>query len=98
MPDRRPEEQARAISDALRDAVERTFAATAGSASDTRERAAELLDEVTRRGSGAIDEVTRRGGEAMGDAVSALRKEVEGLARRLAQLEEKAKPKPKPKG
>jgi polyhydroxyalkanoate synthesis regulator phasin len=37
-------------SDALRSAIERTFEATAGQAADTRDRAAELLDEVTKRG------------------------------------------------
>lgn len=94
MPDRRPEEQIKGISDALRQAVERTYAATAGSASDTRERASELLDEVTRRGGGALDEVRGRGTEAreaVGDAVSSLRQEVESLRGRLAELEAKAK-------
>jgi polyhydroxyalkanoate synthesis regulator phasin len=118
MPDRRPDDQIKGLSDALRQAVERTYAATAGSAADTRERAGELLDEVTRRGSGALgevkdrgtgalgevkvrgtgalDEVKGRGSEArgaVGDAVSALRKEVESLRRRLADLESKGKPK-----
>jgi polyhydroxyalkanoate synthesis regulator phasin len=37
-------------SEALRSAIERTFEATAGQAADTRDRAAELLDEVTKRG------------------------------------------------
>jgi hypothetical protein len=37
-------------SEALRKAVERTFEATAGSASSTRDRAVELLDEVAKRG------------------------------------------------
>jgi hypothetical protein len=37
-------------SEALRSAIERTFEATAGSAASTRDRAADLLDEVTRRG------------------------------------------------
>jgi polyhydroxyalkanoate synthesis regulator phasin len=84
------------LSEALRQAVERTYTATAGSAADTRERAGELLDEVTRRGSSALDEVRDRGGEArdaMGDVVSSLRREVESLRRRLAELEAKAKPK-----
>jgi polyhydroxyalkanoate synthesis regulator phasin len=96
MPERRPDEQIKEVSEALRQAVERTYAATAGSAADTRERAGELLDEVTRRGSGALDEVRSRGGEAreaVGDVVSSLRQEVESLRRRLAELESKAKPK-----
>ena len=107
MPDRRPDEQIKDLSEAVRQAVERTFAATAGSAADTRERAGELLDEVTRRGGGALEEVRERGSgalgevrdrgadarEAVGDAVSSLRAEVESLRRRLAELESKAKPK-----
>lgn len=52
------------ISESLRSAIEGTFAATAGSAGETRERAAELLDEVAKRGRGARDEVVRRGQEA----------------------------------
>jgi polyhydroxyalkanoate synthesis regulator phasin len=47
--------------DALRTAVERTLAATAGSAAETRERARGLLDEVVRRGEGAREEIGRRG-------------------------------------
>ena len=96
MPDRRPEEQIKEISDALRQAVERTYAATAGSAADTRDRAGELLDEVTRRGSGAIGEVKDRGSEAreaVGDVVTSLRREVDSLRRRLAELEAKTRPK-----
>jgi len=96
VPDRRPEEQIKEISDALRQAVERTYAATAGSAADTRDRAGELLDEVTRRGSGAIGEVKDRGSEArgaVGDVVTSLRREVESLRRRLVELEAKARPK-----
>lgn len=68
-PDR--EEQSKGLSEALRDAVERTFTVTAGSASETRERAGELLDEVARRGTDAreaMDEarraMLRRGQEA----------------------------------
>jgi polyhydroxyalkanoate synthesis regulator phasin len=51
-------------SDALRSAIERTFAATADSAAETRERAGDLLDDVARRGQEARDEVSRRGQEA----------------------------------
>lgn len=58
------------ISDSLRAAIEGTFAATAGSAGETRERAAELLDEVTKRGRGARDEVVRRGQEARDEVTS----------------------------
>jgi polyhydroxyalkanoate synthesis regulator phasin len=52
------------ISDSLRNAIESTFAATAGSATETRERAGELLDEVARRGRDARSEVTTRAQEA----------------------------------
>jgi polyhydroxyalkanoate synthesis regulator phasin len=107
VPERRPEEQSKDISDALRQAVERTYAATAGSAAETRDRAGQLLDEVTRRGRGALDEVSRRGSgaldevkgrgtdarEAVGDVVGSLRREVESLRRRLAELESKARAK-----
>lgn len=47
------------ISESLRTAIEGTFAATAGSAGETKERAADLLDEVTKRGRDARDEVAR---------------------------------------
>ncbi len=71
MAERSREEQIKGLSDGLRDAIERTFAATAGSASETRERAGELLDEVARRGDEAREavkdarrKVVRRGQEA----------------------------------
>jgi polyhydroxyalkanoate synthesis regulator phasin len=51
-------------SDALRTAIEKTFAATSGSAAETRDRAGDLLDDVARRGQEARDEVTRRSQEA----------------------------------
>jgi polyhydroxyalkanoate synthesis regulator phasin len=59
-----PNSEQSGISEALRKAVEATFSATAGSAGETRERAAELLDEVARRGRDARAEVARRGQEA----------------------------------
>lgn len=52
------------ISEALRSAVENTFAASAGSAGETRERAGELLDEVVSRGRDAGSELRRRGQDA----------------------------------
>ena len=58
------QDQKGGASDALRSAIERTFAATAGSAAETRERAGELLDDVAKRGQGAREEVSRRGQEA----------------------------------
>jgi polyhydroxyalkanoate synthesis regulator phasin len=56
--------EAERVGDALRSAVERTLAATAGSASGTRQRARELLDEVSRRGEVAREELGRRGDAA----------------------------------
>jgi polyhydroxyalkanoate synthesis regulator phasin len=52
------------VGDALRAAVERTLSATAGSATETRQRAQELLDDVVRRGVSARERVSRRGEEA----------------------------------
>ncbi len=52
------------VAESLRAAVERTLAATAGSASEAGQRARELLDDVARRGEAAREEVGRRGGEA----------------------------------
>lgn len=123
-----PEQDRRGgASEALRSAIERTFAATAGSAAETRERAGELLDDVARRGQDARDEVTRRGQEAreevtrrgqeareapraliarVGDAVQrlrgvdveAMRREIESLRKRVAELEQAGKSKSKIKG
>ena len=111
-------------SEALRSAIERTFAATAGSAADTRDRAGELLDDVARRGQEARDEVARRGQEARDDLsrrgqearhgvsdriasalerlrgvdVEAMQREIDGLRRRVADLEQQLRSKSKPKG
>lgn len=62
-------ESAQPPGDALRSAVERTLAATAGSAAGTRQRAKDLLDEVSRRGEVARGELARRG-EAARDEVA----------------------------
>jgi polyhydroxyalkanoate synthesis regulator phasin len=63
-------------SDALRDAIERTFEATAGTAAETRARAADLLDEVVRR--------SREAGEA---SAARLETELSSLTERLEKLE-----------
>jgi polyhydroxyalkanoate synthesis regulator phasin len=85
----------RNVGDALREAIERTLTATAGSASATRERAGELVDEVVRRGRGASQELARRGqltGAELArrgqDAGSELARRLEALERRLADVEE----------
>ena len=68
--------------------------ATAGSAANTRERAAELVDDVVRRGREARDELARRGQEAGvelarrgQEATGEVGRRVEMLERRLAELE-----------
>ncbi len=54
----------RSAPDRLRAAVEQTFEATAGSATETRERAGELLEELAARGQEARRVLERRGLEA----------------------------------
>ena len=85
---------AEAVGDAVRQAVERTLAATAEGASGTRRRAQDLLDDAVRRGNVARESVTRRGEEAtsrLADAISELRSvDDESIARltaRIAELE-----------
>jgi polyhydroxyalkanoate synthesis regulator phasin len=79
-PETAGEDEPERVGDALRMAVERTLSATAGSASGTRRRAQELLDEVARRGQAAAreassrgeaarEEVRRRGGQAREEVV-----------------------------
>ena len=85
---------AEGVGDALRAAVERTLAATADSATETRQRAQNLVDDVVRRGQVARDQVTRRGEVAstrLADAISDLRsadgESLEELRARIATLE-----------
>ncbi len=81
--------QDRRLSESLRDAVERTFAATADSAAETRTRAQDLLDEVSRRGHGAREEMSRRGQEARDVSASAASKVVDTIeSMRLTSREE----------
>jgi polyhydroxyalkanoate synthesis regulator phasin len=82
------------VADAVRAAVERTMRATAGSATGTRERAADLVDDVVRRGREARDELARRGQEGGAglarrghQATGAVGRRLEQLERRLAELE-----------
>ncbi len=83
-----------AVGDALRSAVEKTLAATAESATGTREKAQGLLDDVVRRGQSAREEVARRGesatsrlADAIGELRAADRESIERLDRRLAAIE-----------
>lgn len=89
------------VGESLRAAVERTLAATAGSASGTRQRALELLDDAVKRGQVAREQVTRRGEEAttrLAEALGELRAADQGdrdalherlrnVERRLARIE-----------
>jgi polyhydroxyalkanoate synthesis regulator phasin len=98
--EQRKEGDQRGLPEGLRAAIERTFAATSGSAAETRERAQELLDEVSRRGQEARDAVTERAQEASQASAGAAarvieaiegmrlatRDEVRALERRLAEL------------
>jgi polyhydroxyalkanoate synthesis regulator phasin len=82
------------VAEAVRSAVERTMRATAGSAAGTRGRAADLVDDVVRRGREARDELARRGQEAGAglarrghQATGEVGRRLEQLERRLAELE-----------
>jgi polyhydroxyalkanoate synthesis regulator phasin len=83
-----------AVGDAVRQAVERTLAATAEGASGTRRRAQDLLDDAVRRGHVAREQVAKRGEEAtsrLAEAISELRsvddESISRLGERLAALE-----------
>jgi hypothetical protein len=52
------------VADALRAAIDRTLAATAPAAGQTRERAGEIVGGISKRGQDAKDELARRGEEA----------------------------------
>ncbi len=101
MNDGREDTSDRGVGDALREAIERTLQATAGSAAGTRERAAELVDEVARRGREARHGITRRGQVAGAelarrgqDAGAELARRIEHLESRLADVEERLRPVP----
>jgi polyhydroxyalkanoate synthesis regulator phasin len=71
-------DQQRGVPEGLREAIERTFAATA----QTRERAGDLLDEVARRGQEAREAVidrTQEAGEASAGMASRVVEAIEGL-------------------
>jgi polyhydroxyalkanoate synthesis regulator phasin len=89
-----PDSEERGVAESLRSAIERTMRATAGSAASSRERAAELLDEVVRRGQEAGSELARRGQEAGvelarrgQEATGEVGRRLESLEQRLAELE-----------
>lgn len=80
-------ESAKGVSDNLREAIERTFSATA----EAGERAQELLDEVAKRGRGARESVSQRGQGAR-DALSQRGQDAQeasaGVAGRLVEAVE----------
>lgn len=84
MSEKTPESDDGRVGDALRAAIDRTLAATAPAAAQTRERAGELVDEIARRGQDARDEIARRGQGAQAE----LARQLETLEERLASIEE----------
>jgi polyhydroxyalkanoate synthesis regulator phasin len=77
------------VPDSVRTAIERTFAATAESAAETRERAGAALDEVSRRGREARKTVTDRAQEARESSAGAAGRVIEAIeGMRLASRED----------
>jgi len=70
------------VAEALRAAIERTLAATAPAAAETRTRAGGLVGEISKRGQDARDELARRG-QGAGAEISRLGQEArEALSKR----------------
>jgi polyhydroxyalkanoate synthesis regulator phasin len=97
VPEQQKEGEGRGLPEALRDAIERTFAATADSAAGAGGRAQEMLDEVSRRGQKARDaassviEAIEGMRLATREDVRALEKQLESLSERVQRLESKSK-------
>ena len=82
--------------DAVRSAVDQTFHAAAGQAQMTRERAQELVDELSHtatRVRDLLDELR----PPSADDIRALRDDLRALERRVAKLEGRGKSAAKPK-
>ena len=82
-------EAQRNVAESLRTAVERTFAATADSAAETRGRAQDLLDEVAKRGQGAREASAEAAQKVVGAAErmrGPSREEVREVDNRLDEL------------
>jgi polyhydroxyalkanoate synthesis regulator phasin len=89
VPEQRKQEEGRGVPDSLRAAIERTFAATAEGAAETRDRAGAALDEVTRRGREAREAVAGRAQEARESSAGAAAKVIEAIeGMRLASHED----------
>lgn len=72
----------RGVAEALRTAIERTLAATAPAAGQTRERAEAVVDEISKRSLEAREELARRG-QLAGAEVARLGQDArEALSRR----------------
>jgi polyhydroxyalkanoate synthesis regulator phasin len=79
----------RGVPDSVRTAIERTFAATAEGAAETRGRAEAALDEVSRRGREARKSVAGRAQEARDSSSGAANRVIEAIeGMRLATREE----------
>jgi polyhydroxyalkanoate synthesis regulator phasin len=89
MAEQRKQGDQRVVPDALRAAIERTFAATAEGAAETRDRASEMLDDVARRGRDARDAVGARAQEARESSTGAASRVIEAIeGMRLASRED----------
>ena len=75
--------------DSLRAAIERTFAATAEGAAETRDRAGAALDELARRGREAREAFTGRAQDARESSAGAATRVIEAIeGMRLASHED----------
>lgn len=84
------------MSDAVREAVERTVQATVGSAQLTRERAQEAVDEVVRGAEAGASSVRERLLEVLEERrplthqdIEPIRKDLRAILRRLDAIEER---------
>ena len=76
--------------DALRTAVDQTFHAAAGQAQLTRDRAQELVDELSHT-AGRVRELLDDLRPPSGDEIRSVREELRALERRVAKLEGRGK-------
>jgi polyhydroxyalkanoate synthesis regulator phasin len=89
VPEERKQGEGRVVPDSLRTAIERTFAATAEGTAQSRERAGEMLDEVSRRGREAREAVGARAQEARESSAGAASRVIEAIeGMRLASRED----------
>lgn len=93
------------VSEAVREAVERTVHATVGSAQLTRERAQEAVDEVVRSAEAGASSVRERLVEALEDRrpvtyqdLEPLKKDMRAILRRLDEIERRLPAKRAPGG